>query len=65
MNTLGPSQAHWRKSSHSGGDEGECVEIGDLDGHIGVRDSKDPAAGHLTLTHRDFAALLADLVARD
>ncbi|MEU6751535.1 DUF397 domain-containing protein [Spirillospora sp. NPDC046719] len=51
----------WRKSSHSGADEGNCVEIGDLGGRVGVRDSKDPAAGYLTLTRREFAALLADL----
>ncbi|GAA0271522.1 hypothetical protein GCM10009527_079930 [Actinomadura nitritigenes] len=57
--------AHWRKSSHSGGNEGNCVEVADLNGHVGVRDSENPAAGHLTLTRRDFAALLADLGARD
>ncbi|MBD2897290.1 hypothetical protein amrb99_62490 [Actinomadura sp. RB99] len=56
---------HWRKSSHSGANEGECVEIGDLGGRLGgrlgVRDSKDPGAGHLTLTRRDFADLLSHL----
>jgi hypothetical protein len=58
--------AHWRKSSHSGGDEGECVEVADLDGHIGVRDSKNPDTGHLTLalTRQDFAALLTRLAQR-
>lgn len=65
MNTREPRRTHWRKSSHSGGDEGNCVEVADLNGHVGVRDSKNPAAGHLTLTRRDFAALLADLGARD
>ncbi|QKG21111.1 DUF397 domain-containing protein [Actinomadura verrucosospora] len=61
MNTPGSSEAHWRKSTHSGGDEGECVEVADLNGQVGVRDSKDPAAGHLTLTRQDFADLLAHL----
>jgi hypothetical protein len=51
----------WRKSSHSGGNEGNCVEVADLNSHVGVRDSKDPSAGHLTLTRRDFADLLAHL----
>ncbi|HEU5025831.1 MAG TPA: DUF397 domain-containing protein [Spirillospora sp.] len=51
----------WRKSTHSGADEGNCVEVADLDGQVGVRDSKAPAAGHLTLTRQDFAALLAQL----
>ncbi|HEU5025830.1 MAG TPA: DUF397 domain-containing protein [Spirillospora sp.] len=54
----------WRKSSHSGGDEGNCVEIGDLGGRVRIRDSKDPDAGHLTLTRQDFAALLARLAQR-
>ncbi|MER6813757.1 DUF397 domain-containing protein [Spirillospora sp. NPDC000708] len=57
-------QARWRKSSYSGGDEGECVEVADLNGHVGVRDSKNPDAGHLTLTRRDFAALLTRLAQR-
>lgn len=65
MSTFETSRARWRKSSHSGANEGECVEIGDLGGRVGVRDSKNPAAGHLTLTRRDFADLLAGLVARD
>ncbi|MFB4303309.1 DUF397 domain-containing protein [Actinomadura sp. NTSP31] len=58
------SGRHWRKSSYSGGDEGNCVEVADLNGRIGVRDSKDTAAGHLTVTRRDFAALLARLASR-
>lgn len=32
----------WRKSSYSGGGNA-CVEVGDLPGHVAVRDSKDPA----------------------
>ncbi|MBO2459316.1 DUF397 domain-containing protein [Actinomadura violacea] len=56
--------AHWRKSSHSGGDEGECVEVADLDGQVGVRDSKNPDAGHLTLTRHDFTALVAHLTSQ-
>ncbi|MFI0407857.1 DUF397 domain-containing protein [Actinomadura sp. 3N508] len=48
----------WSKSSHSGGNEGECVEVAELDGQIGVRDSRDPTAVHLTLTRECFAALL-------
>ncbi|MGK5630308.1 DUF397 domain-containing protein [Streptomyces sp. URMC 123] len=37
------SAAIWRKSSHSGGSGGECIEVaeGDL-GTVPVRDSKDP-----------------------
>ncbi|MBD2897291.1 hypothetical protein amrb99_62500 [Actinomadura sp. RB99] len=60
MNTPEP-QRLWRKSTYSGGVENNCVEISVLDGRIGVRDSKAPAAGHLTLTRRDFADFLAHL----
>lgn len=49
----------WRKSSYSGGaNDEQCVELGRLSPDIGVRDSKDPDGGHLTLTVGEFAALL-------
>ncbi|KAB2379001.1 DUF397 domain-containing protein [Actinomadura montaniterrae] len=51
----------WRKSSCSGGaDDEHCVELGRLapGAGIGVRDSKDPDGGHLTLTSTQFADLL-------
>ncbi|MFD0627071.1 DUF397 domain-containing protein [Streptomyces sanglieri] len=35
-------QAHWFKSSYSGGSGTECVEVADLASVIGVRDSKQP-----------------------
>ncbi|MFI0485554.1 DUF397 domain-containing protein [Actinomadura sp. 9N215] len=52
--------AHWRKSSHSSGQGGECVEVADLAPSVAVRDSKDPhgpklaftAAEWRTFTHR-------------
>ncbi|WP_433462965.1 DUF397 domain-containing protein [Spirillospora sp. CA-128828] len=56
-----PSQAHWRKSTHSGANEGECVEIAELNDHVGIRDSKNPAAPQLTITRQDFATLLTHL----
>ncbi|TDB89285.1 DUF397 domain-containing protein [Actinomadura sp. 7K534] len=58
------SQPHWRKSSHSGGDEGNCVEIADLSDQIAIRDSKNFAAGHLTLTRQHFTSLLAQLASQ-
>jgi Domain of unknown function (DUF397) len=64
MNIPVPPQILWRKSSYSGGVENNCVEVAGLDGHIGVRDSKNPGAGHLAVTRRDFAALLARLAPR-
>ena len=64
MNTPEPTQARWRKSTHSGGDEGNCVEIADLNGHIGIRDSKKPTTGHLTLTRQNFTTLLTRLTSQ-
>lgn len=52
---------YWRKSSYSGGiSDQQCVELGRLapgDG-IGVRDSKDPDGGHLTLSVAQFVGLI-------
>jgi hypothetical protein len=36
--------ATWFKSSHSGGNGAECVEVAEVPGRVGVRDSK--ARGH-------------------
>ncbi|MEO3827172.1 DUF397 domain-containing protein [Actinomadura sp. B10D3] len=56
--------SRWRKSAHSGGAEGECVEIAALNGHVGIRDSKAPAAGHLVLSRQSFATLLVRYAGR-
>ncbi|MFJ9703799.1 DUF397 domain-containing protein [Streptomyces sp. NPDC101234] len=46
----------WKKSSHSGGGEGnDCVEVADTATHISIRDSKAPAAGTLTFAVASFA----------
>jgi hypothetical protein len=52
----------WRKSSRSGGvNDDACVEVARLSGGIGVRDSKDPGAGHLALTRTEFVGLLTQV----
>lgn len=49
----------WRKSSRSSdGTSTTCVEVAQLPGAIGVRDSKNPRHGHLTLTAEQFATLI-------
>ncbi|RKN11060.1 DUF397 domain-containing protein [Streptomyces radicis] len=52
----------WRKSSHSGADNGDCVEVADgVPGLVPVRDSKAPGGPVLTFTAdqwRPFAAAL-------
>ncbi|WP_190018467.1 DUF397 domain-containing protein [Streptomyces lucensis] len=56
------THASWKKSSFSGGGEGnDCVEVADLDTHIAVRDSKDPARTPLTFPTTAFAPFLQAL----
>ncbi|QXJ20764.1 DUF397 domain-containing protein [Actinomadura graeca] len=64
MKLLNLPHGSWRKSTHSGGDEGDCVEVADLGKHVAVRDSKAPGTGHLTLTRQDFAILLTQLASQ-
>ncbi|WP_242886756.1 DUF397 domain-containing protein [Actinomadura litoris] len=61
MSTPRSSRPHWRKSTHSGGDEGNCVEVADLSDQIAIRDSKSPETPHLTLTRQAFTTLLTRL----
>ncbi|KAB2342625.1 DUF397 domain-containing protein [Actinomadura rudentiformis] len=52
----------WRKSSRSGGGGSggqECVEVAQVSGAIGVRDSTAPDAGHLSVSTQSFADLVA------
>ncbi|MGP4022988.1 DUF397 domain-containing protein [Actinomadura sp. 3N407] len=51
----------WRKSSYSSSQGDECVELADLNGGIGVRDSKDPHGPKLVMDADEFAALVAAL----
>ncbi|HEX5494292.1 MAG TPA: DUF397 domain-containing protein [Mycobacteriales bacterium] len=50
-------QPTWRKSSYSGGNGGQCVEVADLDGTVGIRDSKNPGPA-LTVLPAAWAAFL-------
>ncbi|GAA3981182.1 DUF397 domain-containing protein [Actinomadura viridis] len=47
----------WRKSSHSGHEGGDCVEVAHLSPMIAIRDSKDPDGPSLTLAHGDWRSL--------
>ncbi|RFU40493.1 DUF397 domain-containing protein [Actinomadura logoneensis] len=48
----------WRKSSYSGGDHGQCVEVADMGSAVGIRDSKAAASGHLVFAPASFASLV-------
>ncbi|WP_326828856.1 DUF397 domain-containing protein [Streptosporangium sp. NBC_01810] len=51
--------AAWRKSSLSGDNGGNCVEIAKLSGgHRGIRDSKKPTGPALTLTSTQWTTFL-------
>ncbi|NEC92155.1 DUF397 domain-containing protein [Streptomyces sp. SID12501] len=58
MDTLGT----WRKSSYSGGGDGNsCVEIANSRALIAVRDSKTPARATLTFPTGAFACFVEAL----
>jgi hypothetical protein len=53
---------NWRKSSYSGeGDGNECVEIATTATHTAIRDSKNPAAGPLTVPAGSFTLFIEAL----
>lgn len=50
-------QLTWRKSRHSSGQGGNCVEVADLaDGCRAVRDSKNPTGPALTVDPAQWGA---------
>jgi hypothetical protein len=54
--------AVWRKSSWSGGNGGDCVEVArNLPGAVAVRDSKDPEGPKLTFTPDEWVAFTAGI----
>ncbi|MFC5183354.1 DUF397 domain-containing protein [Actinomadura harenae] len=49
----------WRKSSYSNDYEGSCVELAGLGlGEVGLRDSKAPDAGHVSVSTAELGLLL-------
>ncbi|GHF40849.1 hypothetical protein GCM10010218_22830 [Streptomyces mashuensis] len=56
-----PSGARWRKSRHSSGTGGQCVEVADnIPGTVPIRDSKRPAT-HITVPPTAWAAFTSAL----
>jgi hypothetical protein len=51
----------WQKSSHSGSNGGTCVEVARIAANVGVRDSKKPERGHLSISAEEFRAFLAGI----
>ncbi|MBP0454512.1 DUF397 domain-containing protein [Kitasatospora sp. RG8] len=53
------TNATWCKSSYSGGNGGECIEVAPgFPGLVPVRDSKDPSGPALTFTSTAWTAFL-------
>ncbi|ANY07426.1 DUF397 domain-containing protein [Pseudonocardia sp. HH130630-07] len=49
----------WHKSTHSGGENGGCVEVATIPGHAGVRDTKlGTASPVLAFTTAEWRAFL-------
>jgi hypothetical protein len=56
------THADWRKSSYSGTNGGNCVEVArNLPGVVAVRDSKNPGGPALVFTPADWEAFTAGL----
>ena len=56
------TRADWRKSSYSGTNGGNCVEVArNLAEVVAVRDSKDPAGPELVFTPDDWHMFTAAL----
>lgn len=58
-----PDLAHavWRKSSRSGPNDSNCVEMAELSESVGVRDSKDPAGPVLLFSPYSWTSFTAGL----
>jgi len=52
------NNTRWRKSSYSGANANDCVELDRHPGHTGIRDSKSPTTDHLTISTKAFTAFL-------
>ncbi|MDL4770729.1 DUF397 domain-containing protein [Actinomadura xylanilytica] len=53
-----PAPTAWRKSSHSGQGDADCVEVAETGWHVAVRDSKAPQGAKLFLSRRQWSDLL-------
>ncbi|MFJ6011667.1 DUF397 domain-containing protein [Streptomyces sp. NPDC092952] len=53
------SLSGWRKSSYSGGANGECLEVSDGHASIPVRDSKNPTGPAILFPARGWSEFVA------
>ena len=55
--------SHWRKSTRSNGQSGNCVEVGFAPGMTGIRDTKDRSHGTLSVSADAWTAFLTNVKA--
>lgn len=58
--TEGSAPATWRKSSYSGDNGGNCVEIGNFGTAVAVRDTKNVDAGMLVFSRPAWSRFITD-----
>ncbi|TYB50043.1 DUF397 domain-containing protein [Actinomadura chibensis] len=58
---MGSIRTTWRKSSYSGANGGECIEVSSRRPHIALRDSKDVDGPELVISNNDFRHLTETL----
>ncbi len=59
------SSSTWRKSSYSGDNGAQCVEVADsMHATVLMRDSKNPAGPALVFSHTDWRSFIAGIKAR-
>ena len=51
----------WRKSSYSGGNGGDCVEVATVPDRVLIRDSKDESGPVLSVAPTEWRSFLASL----
>jgi hypothetical protein len=61
MNGQQPNELRWLKSTYSGGDGGECVEVAAGAVAVHVRDSKERGDPRLTFTRGAWSKFVMDL----
>ncbi|GGT94341.1 MULTISPECIES: DUF397 domain-containing protein [Streptomyces] len=55
----------WFKSSYSGSEGGNCVEVSAQSTAVHIRDSKTPTTPHLTITPATWTAFLSALAPQE
>lgn len=56
------TRAEWRKSSRSGGNGGDCVEVArNFPSIVAVRDSKNPAGPVLVVSKDEWARFITEV----